>query len=192
MAKKYEFQPDKPYSNWMSKLQLTKLQQKQVLKWALYTLLLVLLSVVQDVILCRLRIFGGTTDLVPCGIFLICALEGCHSGSLFALLASIGYLFSGSAPGPQILVLITVLGVLTAAIRQTYLQPGLRSAMLCTLLAMVLYELCVFAFCLLLGQVTGSRLTAFLISAVLSPLTVPVLYLIMRPIMAIGGRSWKE
>ena len=192
MAKKYEFQPDKPYSNWMSKLQLTKLQQKQVLKWALYTLLLVLLSVVQDVILCRLRIFGGTTDLVPCGIFLICALEGCHSGSLFALLASIGYLFSGSAPGPQILVLITVLGVLTSAIRQTYLQPGLRSAMLCTLLAMVLYELCVFAFCLLLGQVTGSRLTAFLISAVLSPLTVPVLYLIMRPIMAIGGRSWKE
>ena len=192
MAKKYEFQPDKPYSNWMSKLQLTKLQQKQVLKWALYTLLLVLLSVVQDVILCRLRIFGGTTDLVPCGIFLICALEGCHSGSLFALLASIGYLFSGSAPGPQILVLITVLGVLTAAIRQTYLQPGLRSAMLCTLLAMVLYELCVFAFCLLLGQVTGSRLTAFLISAVLSPLTVPVLYLIIRPIMAIGGRSWKE
>ena len=192
MAKKYEFQPDKPYSNWMSKLQLTKLQKKQALKWALYSALLVLLSVVQDVILCRLRIFGGTTDLVPCGIFLICALEGSHNGSLFALLASIGYLFSGSAPGPQILVLITVLGVLTAAIRQTYLQPGLRSAMLCTLLAMVLYELCVFAFCLLLGQVTGSRLTAFLISAVLSPLTVPVLYLIMRPIMAIGGRSWKE
>ena len=192
MAKKYEFQPDKPYSNWMSKLQLTKLQKKQALKWELYSALLVLLSVVQDVILCRLRIFGGTTDLVPCGIFLICALEGSHNGSLFALLASIGYLFSGSAPGPQILVLITVLGVLTAAIRQTYLQPGLRSAMLCTLLAMVLYELCVFAFCLLLGQVTGSRLTAFLISAVLSPLTVPVLYLIMRPIMAIGGRSWKE
>lgn len=192
MAKKYEFQPDKPYSSWLNKLQLTKLQKKQALKWALYSALLVLLSVVQDVILCRLRIFGGTTDLVPCGIFLICALEGSHNGSLFALLASIGYLFSGSAPGPQILVLITVLGVLTAAIRQTYLQPGLRSAMLCTLLAMVLYELCVFAFCLLLGQVTGSRLTAFLISAVLSPLTVPVLYLIMRPIMAIGGRSWKE
>ena len=192
MAKKYEFQPDKPYSSWLNKLQLTKLQKKQALKWALYSALLVLLSVVQDVILCRLRIFGGTTDLVPCGIFLICALEGSHNGSLFALLASIGYLFSGSAPGPQILVLITVLGVLTAAIRQTYLQPGLRSVMLCTLLAMVLYELCVFAFCLLLGQVTGSRLTAFLISAVLSPLTVPVLYLIIRPIMAIGGRSWKE
>lgn len=192
MAKKYEFQPDKPYSSWLNKLQLTKLQKKQALKWALYSILLVLLSVVQDVILCRLRIFGGTTDLVPCGIFLICALEGSHSGSLFALLASIGYLFSGSAPGPQVLVLVTVLGICTAALRQNYLQPGLRSAMLCTLLAMVTYELGVFAFCLLLGQVTGGRLPAFLISAVLSPLAVPVLYVITQPIMAIGGRSWKE
>lgn len=192
MAKKYEFQPDKPYSSWLNKLQLTKLQKKQALKWALYSALLVLLSVVQDVILCRLRIFGGTTDLVPCGIFLICALEGSHNGSLFALLASIGYLFSGSAPGPQVLVLVTVLGVCTAALRQNYLQPGLRSAMLCTLLAMVTYELGIFAFCLLLGQVTGGRLPAFLISAVLSPLAVPVLYVITRPIMAIGGRSWKE
>lgn len=192
MAKKYEFQPDKPYSSWLNKLQLTKLQQKQVLKWGLYALLLVLLSVIQDVVLCRLRIFGGTTDLVPCGVFLICALEGSHSGSLFALIASIGYLSSGSAPGPQVLVLITVLGVLTGIVRQTYLQPGLRSAMLCTLLAMVLYELAVFAFCLLLGQVTADRIPSFLVSAVLSPLAVPVLYLITRPIMAIGGRSWKE
>lgn len=192
MAKKYEFQPDKPYSSWLNKLQLTKLQQKQVLKWGLYALLLVLVSVVQDVLLCRLRLYGGTTDLVPCCIFLICALEGSHSGSLFALIASIGYLSSGSAPGPQVLVLITVLGVLTAAIQQTYLQSGLRSVMLCTLLAMVLYEMAVYAFCLLLGQVTPGRVSAFLVSAVLSPLAVPVLYLLTRPITAIGGKSWKE
>ena len=192
MAKKYEFQPDKPYSSWLNKLRLTKLQQKQALKWGLYALLLVLVSVVQDVILCRLRIWGGTTDLVPCCIFLICALEGSHSGSLFALLASVGFLSSGSAPGPQILVLITVLGVLIAAVRQTYLQPGLRSAMLCCLLAMVVYELAIFAFCLLLGQVTAGRISAFLVSAVLSPLAVPVLYLLTRPIEAIGGRSWKD
>ena len=192
MAKNYEFRPDKPLVGWTSKLHLTKLQRGAILKWALYGLLLLVLSLLQDVVLCRLRIYGGTTDLVPCGIFLICALEGSHSGSLFALLASAGYLSSGSAPGPQVLVLITVLGVLTAAVRQTFLQPGLRSAMLCTLLAMVIYELAVFAFCLLLGQVTADRLPSFLVSSVLSPLAVPVLYLITRPITAIGGRSWKD
>ena len=69
MAKKYEFQPDKPYSSRLNKLQLTKQQQKQVLKWCLYALLLIVLSVLQDVVLCRMRLFGGTTDLVPCGIF---------------------------------------------------------------------------------------------------------------------------
>ena len=42
MAKKYEFQPDKPYSTWLSKLQLTRQQKLQVLKWGLYALLLIL------------------------------------------------------------------------------------------------------------------------------------------------------
>ena len=193
MAKrKYEFQPDRPKTSLLDKVYLTKKQRLSLLRWSLHSLLVLVLSLLQDVILCRMRIYGGTTDLVPCCIFLICALEGSHSGSLFALLASIGYLSSGSDPGPQILVLITVLGALAAAIRQTYLQPGLRSAMLCTLLAMVVYEMAVFAFCLLLGQVTVSRISAFLVSAVLSPLAVPVLYLFTRPITAIGGRSWKD
>ena len=98
MAKKYEFQPDKPYATWLSKLQLTKLQQKQVLKWALYGLLLLILSVLQDVVLCRLRLWGGTTDLLPCAIFTICLLEGTERGSVFALVASFFYLLSGTSP----------------------------------------------------------------------------------------------
>ena len=32
MAKKYEFQPDRHYSTWLNKLQLNRLQHKQVLK----------------------------------------------------------------------------------------------------------------------------------------------------------------
>lgn len=192
MARKYEFQPDKPYSNWLAKLQLTKLQQRQVLKWGLYALLMILLSVFQDVVLCRLRFFGGTTDLVPCGIFLICVLEGSHQGSVFSLVASVLYLLSGSAPGPHALILITLLAILSSILRQTFLQPTLLSALLCTLLPMLVYESLVFAFCLLLGQVTFSRYLSFLVSAVLSPIAVPVLYLIAQPIMAVGGKSWKE
>ena len=97
MAKKYEFQPDKPYATWLSKLQLTKLQQKQVLKWTLYALILLILSVLQDVVLSRFRLFGATTDLIPCTIILICMIEGSHRGSLFALISGCLYLFSGSA-----------------------------------------------------------------------------------------------
>lgn len=192
MAKKYEFQPDKPYSNWLNKLRLTKYQQKQVLKWSLYALLLILVSVVQDVILCRVRVWGATTELVPCCIFLICILEGSQNGSVFALAGAFFYLASGSSPGPQVLILIVLPAILLAILRQTYLQPGILSALLCTLLAMAVYEALVFGFCLLLGYTTLSRFVSFMVSALLSPIAVPILYLIAKPIGAIGGRSWKE
>ena len=119
MAKKYEFKPDKPYSGFWGKLLLTRLQRRGVLKWSLYALVLVALSVLQDVLLCRVRIFGASTELVPCGIFLICILEGMERGSVFALIASLIYLFSGSAAGVYSIVFITALAVGVSWLRQS-------------------------------------------------------------------------
>jgi len=192
MAKKYDFQPDRPYATWLSKLQLTRLQQKQVLKWALYALILLVLSLVQDVVLCRFRLFGGTSDLVPCGIFIISMLEETQNGSVFALAASGFYLLSGSSPGPHVLVLITVLAVLASALRQTYLHPRLPAMLLCVAAAMVLYELAIFGFCLLLGQVTVARLHSFLVAAVTSLIAVPIVYPVAKAVGRIGGEAWKE
>ena len=192
MAKKYEFQPDRPYSTWLNKFQLTRLQRKQALKWCLYALVLILLSVVQDVILCRVRFFGGTTDLVPCGIFIISILEGTNRGCVFALVSSILYLLSGVSPGPHVLVVITVLAVLVSALRQAYLRPGLPAMLLSTLLAMAAYEMSIFAICLLLGQVTSGRLGSFLVPAALSVVVVVPVYPVAKAIGAIGGEAWKE
>ena len=55
MAKKYEFKPDKPRSGILSKLFLTKQQRRSVLKWTLYAVMLVALSVLQDVLFSRFR-----------------------------------------------------------------------------------------------------------------------------------------
>ena len=192
MAKKYEFQPDKPYSTWLNKLQLTRQQQKQCLKWALYALVLIVMSVVQDVVMCRMRFYGGTTDLVPCGIFIICVLEGSQRGCIFALVASFLYLLSGSAPGPHVLVLVTVLSVIVAALRQTYLHQGFPATLICTAIAMGMYELTVFGFCLLLGYTATDSYVSFLIPAVLSLVAVPIVYPIAQAISAIGGEAWKE
>ena len=192
MAKKYEFQPDKPYATWLSKLQLTRQQQKQVLKWTLYALILLILSLAQDVVLCRFRLYGGTSDLVPCGIFIISIMEGTQKGSVFALIASGFYLLSGSAPGPHMLVLITVMAVVTAALRQTYLHPRLPAVILCVALAMAVYELGIFAFCLLLGQVTADRYLAFVVPAVTSLIAVPIVYPFAKLVGKIGGETWKE
>ena len=74
MAKKNEFRPDKSSTTLLSHLLLTKKQQKTVLKWSFYGLLLVVLSVLQDSLLSQVRLFGATTEPVPCCIFLICIL----------------------------------------------------------------------------------------------------------------------
>lgn len=192
MAKKYEFQPDRPYSSLLSKLQLTKLQQKQVLKWALYGLILVILSVVQDVVFSRFRLYGGTCDLVPCGIFIICLLEGTQQGSVFALIASGAYLLSGYAPGPQVLVLITVIAVVVSALRQTYLRQGFPAMLLCVTLSMLVYEMAIFAFCLLLEYVSADRYMSFLVAALTSLAAVPIVYPIAKAVSRIGGEAWKE
>ena len=192
MAKKYEFQPDRPYATWLNKLQLTPQQQKQVLKWVLYALVLIVLSVAQDVVLSRFRLYGGTSDLVPCGIFIICIMEGTQRGCAFALVAAAMYLLAGFAPGPHVLVLITVLGVVTAALRQTYLRQGFVATLLCTALAMIAYEMAIFAFCLLLKYVTADRAMSFWVSAVTSLACVPFVYPIAKLIGRIGGETWKE
>jgi len=192
MAKKNEFRPDKPSTSLLSHLILTKKQQRTVLKWVFYALLLVALSVLQDSLLSQVRLLGATTELVPCAIFLICILEGTQNGSVFSLVAGLLYLFSGTAPGPYSMVAITFLSVGVCIFRQAYLQESFSSAMLCTAIAMVLYVLVNFAFGLFLGLTPFSRLYGFLLTAVLSLLIAPVLYPILKAIMAYGGNLWKE
>lgn len=192
MAKKYEFKPDKFRSGFWNKLYLTQKQRKAILKWLLYAAVLLVLSVLQDVILCRVRLFGATTDLVPCGIFLICVLEGVESGSVFALVAALVYLFSGTAPGAYCVIFITALGVAVTCFRQSYLQKGFSAAMLCTAAAMMLYELAVFFIGLFLGLTFFGRIGAFCLTGGLSLIAAPLLYPMMHAIGGIGGETWKD
>lgn len=190
MAKKYEFRPDKPRSGLFAKLLLTQKQRRSVLKWALYAVVLILLSVVQDVLLSRVRLFGATCELVPCGIFLICILEGVERGSVFTLVASLLYLFSGTAAGNYTVVFITVIAALVTALRQAFLQKGFFAAIVCTALAMFVYELLTFAIGVFLGLTLWSRLGIFLLTALWTLAAVPVLYPIILSIG--GGDTWKE
>lgn len=192
MARKNEFKPDKPRSGLLNKLYLTQKQRRSLLKWGLYALVLLILSVLQDVILSRYTLFGASTDLVPCGILLICVLEGMESGSVFCLVASLIYLFSGTAPGPYCLVFITFLGVGAAFFRQSYLQKGLGAAVLCTSVCVLVYELLVFVFVLFLGFTTMDRLGTFLVTGLVSAAVSPLLYPAVHFIGTIGGETWKE
>ena len=192
MAKKFDFKPDRPRSSLLSKLYLTQKQRRNLLKWVLYAAMLLVLSVVQDVLLCKVDILGATTELVPCGIFMICLLEGAENSCVFSLIAACLYLFSGSSAGNFVIVLITVIAFVACLVRQSYFQAGFGAAILCTFGAMLLFELGSFSIVAFFGQTYGGRVGVAVLTALYTALVAPVLYPVFQLIGKIGGETWKE
>jgi hypothetical protein len=190
--RKYEFKPDKPASSTLSKLYLTPLQRKQLLKWALMGLTLTLLSLLQDVVFSRLRIGGAAFDLLPCGILLGCILMEPESAGVYALISSCLYHFSGTAPGVYVIALLTALGVLLCIFRRSYLKKGFFSTFLCAGFGIVVYKLTVFGIHLFLGATLGERFGVFALGIGLTLAAILPLYPLFVSICNIGGESWRE
>ena len=191
MPKEYEFRPDPVQSGSLDKIFLTQRQRFSLLRWTLYGLLCLLGLIVQDVVLCQVDYMGGT-DLVPCLIIMITALEGGEEGSIFSLIAAVVYYFSGSAPGPHMIPVITGIAVFMAIFRQACLRRGFFSILLCAAMGMALYELVIYATGVFLGQIPPQRLEAMLRTALYTLAAFPVCYPLARVIGKIGGEAWKE
>lgn len=188
----YEFKPDKVKGTLRKALHLTVLQQRQLLQWNCYGLLCLFLLIIQDVIMSKVSIFGATTDLVPAAILLIAVISDAYAGSLFAIIASTLFEFSGSAPGPYIIAYLTVLAVAAAIFRQSVWRRGFRSNILCAGLALLVYELAVWGTGVFLGLTYWSRVFVFLNIWLLSFLVMMALYPLIRKIQKIGGETWRE
>ena len=190
--RKYEFRPDKSQTSLLNKLYLTPTQRLKILRWVLYALMLVLLSVIQDVILSKVHLFGATTDLVPCAIILICVVLGAEASAVFSLIAALLYQFSGTAPGYYVIALIPILGIFAAVARQSFFRKSLSSTLLCSCSAVVLYEISIFAFGLLFQNTSLFRVVRFLITSGLSLLGYPILYPLTTAVEKIGEKTWKD
>ena len=190
--KKHEFRPDRTDSGALSTLYITKKQRMELLKWLLFSLLLVFLSVLQDVILSHVRIFGATTDLLCGALLMLCIMLDPEQGCIFILAGSTLYHFSGVSPGPYTIALLTAIGLLISIFRQAYLRLNFGTTILCSSVAIMVYELLVFTMGAFWGHTNISRLQIFLLSGAYTLLVMPVLYPIFRIIGKIGGESWKE
>ena len=171
---------------------MTRLQKLRLLKWVLYVLTGILLLTVQDVIMGRVSIFGATTDLPAALILLITVIEGVDVGSLFVLIASTIYYFSGSAPGPYCIALLCAVGVITTLLRQAYMRRTKASIVFCSGLALTIYEVGLFIIGIGLGLTRWDRIFSFLITAAFSWAVMIPLYSLINKIGLIGGTSWKE
>lgn len=190
--RKQDFRPDKTGADFISKLYITKKQRLNLLQWILFSVLLVVLSLLQDVIFCRLRIAGASTDLMAAGILLLCMMLTTDHCAVFAVVASTLYYFSGSAAGPYCILFLTGLGILLNIFRYSYLRKSFFSTLLCAAAALTIYELLVFCTGSFLEYTHLSRLPGFLITAGLSVAATPILYPFFLWIGNIGGDTWKE
>lgn len=187
-----EFKPDPRSATVFKTLRLTRLQQLRLLKWGLYILTILLALVVQDVIMSRVRLLGATTDLTVCAILLIAVIEGTEVGSLFLLVTSTLYVFSGSAPGAYSIGLMTFFGVAAVIFRQMYLSRSRGSIVLCAGAAQMAYELGLYAVGLFLGLTRWDRIGSFVLTGVYTVLLMIPLYPLICKIGLIGGNTWKE
>lgn len=192
LSKKAEFKPDAEGSGVLKVLHMTRLQRLRLLKWVLYAAVIILALVVQDVIMSRVAIFGATTDLVVCVILTITVIEGTEVGSVFVLIASLLYYFSGSSPGPYTVALLTALGMGATLFRQALLHRSPSSIVLCAGLALMLYEIGTFTVGIFLGLTHWGRLGVFLFTGILSCIVLIPLYPLIHRIGLIGGNTWKE
>lgn len=187
-----DFRSDQLGNSDLTHFYLTEKQRKSLLKWLLFGVVGLVLQVLQDVLLSRANILGGTTDLIPCFILLSCVLLDAETGVVFCLVESSLYVFSGSAPGTYVIILLTALGAVSAIFRQAFLRKGFNAAILCAGTAMVIYELAIFFVGLFLGLTNLSRMGVFLATGIVSVAVMPLLYPILSAIGKIGGESWKE
>ena len=190
--KKVDFKPDRRSISLPKVFHLTQVQRSQLLKWGLYILTIVLLLTIQDVIMSRIRIFGSTTDLAVCAILLVTVMEGVDVGSVFVLIASTLYYFSGSSPGPYCIVLMSFIGIAATLFRQAWLHRNKISIVITAGAALTLYELGLFVVGLFMGLTRWGRLGAFLVTGGLSWAVMVPLYSLIYKIGLIGGNTWKE
>ena len=188
----YEFKPDRQATGFLKRLYLTRLQRLQLLKWGTLAALCIAMLTFQDVIMSQFRFHGATTDLAVCAIFLIGLYEGTENGSLFALIASLVYLFSGSSPGAQCVALISCTTVALNLFRQIYWRRSGGSILLCTCTGIVIYEMLNFLFGIFVGNTIWDRAGVFALVAAMTCAAAFPLYPLVKLISKFGGDTWKE
>ncbi len=191
-ASRAEFQPDRQESALVKSLHFTKQQRQNLLRWGLLILTCILCLVIQDCIMSRIHLFGATTDLGVAAVLLIALLEGTQTGSIFALLAGTVYFFSGSAPGAYCVALMTIPAMLCGLFRQKFWRRSTGSMILCSAIAMLIYEVGLYGVALFLGRTRFDRLPFFLLTALYSIAVMIPLYQLIYRIGSIGGHVWNE
>ena len=187
-----EFRQDSLGAGFLDKLYMTRQQRLRLLRWGSYALSCLVALLLQDTIFSRIHILGATLDLPACVLLLITVIEGTESGSVFILIASAIYYFTGSAPGPYVVAALTLLGMGATLLRQLFWHRSQGSILLCACTALMIYEIFVFGAAIFSGLTHWGRFPLFALTGIYSCIVMVPLYPLIHKFGKIGGHTWKE
>ena len=161
---------------------------RNLIKWALYSLVFLVVLLLNTVVLGHRTFFGAKLSLVPVYVTCVACREGHESGGLFALAAGLVWALSGAAGGAMFVLMLPVAAVISGYFTETYLTRWLLPAMAGCLLALLLSEGGIYLQRLYMAQPLPSNATALLgIQIACSMITAPLFWWLTRLIRKAGG-----
>lgn len=151
-------------------------RSKNIIMWALYGALFLVLMVVQTVTFGRFRLLGSKLSMIPVVLACVTMQVGSERGAWYGMGCGILWCLSGADLGGVCILLCTACGVLCGYLCDRILNRNLLSAAMMCLLSLLLVQGILLLLKLYLGQ-TGTEGFAVLgAQLLLSLLTCPPIY----------------
>ena len=171
----------------LDKLYITPRQWLHFLRWALYSLLLLFVAMLQTVVLAgRVSI---CPDLVPIVITCVCLREGPERGGTFALLTSLLWCLTGIDQGSVAIAVQTIVPVVGSLISRAVLTNRFIPCLIIAFVTVFLEQSVMFFLKFFFGNAAGVLfLTKLLPCVLISTLVQPPIYWLVKRIAKIGER----
>ena len=160
---------------------------RRAVMWALYSLLFLLVLLIQTVVLGDQRFHGAKLSLLPVAVVCITMFTGHEAGGLFSLLAALFWAGTGADDGSLSIVTFTVCGILAGYLCDAYYARHFFPALVMSLCALILHQSAAFLFKFYLNGMEPALWRWLPAQIGLSLIACPVLYLPCKLIRKAGA-----
>ena len=160
---------------------------KSTLMWVLFSALFLFTVLAQTLVFGRVRFFGVKLNLLPVVIVCVCLWVRHEAGGLFGLATGLFWFLMGADDGSLSIVTFTACGILASWLCGNLFPRRFGSALILCLGALLLHEGLLFLLKYYLEEAAWSLALWVPVTAGLSVLSCPVIYLLAKAIGKAGG-----
>ena len=154
-----------------------KTRYKNVLMWALYAVLFLLVMVLQTVVFGHDRFWDTKLSLIPVVIACVSMHLGAENGGISGLAAGTLWCLSGADGGGMVILLCVICALVAGHLCDHILNRNFISAAMMCLMSLAFSQFVLLALKLYMGQTGTEGLWIFVKQVLLSMLAFPPIYL---------------